>query len=127
MPIYDAYIALIQTRVPSLKNIIYLVDLTLCLSCSTAKCERIFSSLKLLKSRFRASLSQENLQAQLQVMVEGPSVAEFKPDLAIDKWLNSASEGKGRHINGHKVCQKKPVDYNIHSVFTDDVYETVYK
>ena len=85
MPIYDAYIALIQTGVPSLKNIISLVELMLCLSCSTAKCERIFSSLKVLKSWSRASLSKENFQAQLQVMVEGPSLAEFKPDIAIDK------------------------------------------
>ena len=72
MLIYDAYIALIQTGVPSPKNIISLVELVLCLSCSTAKCERIFSSFKLVKTRFMASLAQENLQEQLLVMVEGP-------------------------------------------------------
>ena len=49
MPIYDVYIALIQTGVPSTKNIISLVELVLCLSCSTAKWEKIFSSFKLLK------------------------------------------------------------------------------
>ncbi|XP_061174866.1 zinc finger protein 862-like [Saccostrea echinata] len=124
MPIYDAYLSLVQTGVPSLRNIVKVVELMLCLSCSTAKCERVFSSLKLLKTRLRSSLTQDNLNSQLQIMVEGPSLAEFKPDLAIEKWLNSTSDGKGRHINGHKFeCTK---DVNIDEC-EELLYQTVEK
>ena len=42
--------------------------------------------------------NQANLQSQLHIMVERPSLQEFKPDLAIEKWL---SISRGRHIEGH--------------------------
>lgn len=109
MPIYDAYLSVIQTGIPSLRNIVKVVELVLCLSCSTAKCERVFSSLKLLKTRLRSSLTQDNLRSQLQIMVEGPSLSEFKPDLAIEKWLNSTADGKARHIHGHKIVSRNAV------------------
>ena len=49
-------------------------------------------------------------------MVVGPSLEEFKPDLAIDKWLNSTCHGKGGISMDTRCVQRL-------SVVTDDVYQ----
>ena len=58
-------------------------------------------------------------------MVKDPSLAEFKPDLAIDKWLHWTCDGKGRHI---KVCPMTVKLVNSSTdACTDDVYHSVDK
>lgn len=49
----------------------------LTLSASTAQYERVFSQMKILKGRLRCKLTQANLQAQLFIMMEGPSLKSF--------------------------------------------------
>ena len=53
-----------------------------------------------MKTRLRSTLTAQNLQAQLNIMIEGPSLQEFNPDLAIEKWLKMS---RGRHIDGHAI------------------------
>lgn len=77
MPIYEAYFLVSETASPKFKYLQAVIDLML--SVSSAKCERVFfSSMKLIKMKLRSNLSQENLQAPINIMVEGLPLHEFK-------------------------------------------------
>lgn len=105
MSIYEAYLLVSETASPKFTHLQKVIDLMLIVSCSSAKCERVFSSTKLMKTRLRSNLSQKNLQAQINVMVEGPPLHEFKASKAIEHWLRSS---RGRHVNGHQAPERKP-------------------
>lgn len=80
------------------RNVLLTIILTV--SPSTASCERLFSNMNLVKSTYRTRLTQENLQHQMRIVVDGASLQEFNPLPAVELWLSSSN----RHIT-----HKKPV------------------
>lgn len=123
MPIYEAYLLVSETASPKFTHLQKVIDLMLSVSCSSAKCERVFSSMKLMKTRLRSNLSQENLQAQINVMVEGPPLHEFKASKAIEHWLGSS---RGRHVNGHQAPERKSRQ-NENDLYNYDEFEVYEK
>lgn len=62
----------------------------LTLSVTEVSCERTFSKLKLIKSRLRANLSQDNLEALLIMSVEKQLLNEIEISSVID-YLKASS------------------------------------
>ena len=69
-----------------------------------------------MKTRLRSILSQENLQAQINIMVEGPPLHEFKASKATEQWLRSS---RGRHVNGHQAPDRKSIQNELQNVFEE--------
>ena len=65
-------------------NIFLITELLFSLPFSTAKVERFFSVLKIIKNEKSASLNCSTLNDWLEVIVEGPTLSNFLPDSAVD-------------------------------------------
>lgn len=85
----------------SLRNIKVLIEIMLTISSSSAACERVFSQMNIIKSPLRSKLTQENLQNQMQIVVNGVSIKEFDPRPSVIYWLKSGN----RHLT-HKLPVK---------------------
>ena len=77
-------------------NISSLIELLLTVSPSTAACERSFSSMNHIKTPYRSTLSQDNLQNQMRIVLSGPSLQDYDASDSVDYWLNSCKGG--RHL-----------------------------
>lgn len=73
------YSSILQRKEESVKNIGVLISLVLTISPSTASCERLFSSMNMLKSSIRTHLTQENLQNQIRIVVSGKPLEDYDP------------------------------------------------
>ncbi len=73
----------------NVSNALSLMDLVLSLPPTSVENERAFSQLKLVKTDRRHRLSQHRLNSILQIRLNGPTISDFNPDPAIDKWLVS--------------------------------------
>ncbi|XP_071181304.1 zinc finger protein 862-like [Mytilus edulis] len=85
----------------SFRNINVLIEIMLTISSSSAACERVFSQMNIIKSPLRSKLTQENLQNQMQIVVNGVSIKEFDPRPSVVYWLKSGN----RHLT-HKLPVK---------------------
>lgn len=65
-----------------------LCALVFSLPLSNGRVEEIFSSLKALKTTTRTSLNTSTLDDLLEIYVEGPLLADFSADQAIEMWWN---------------------------------------
>jgi len=80
----------------------------------SADVECIISYYNVLKTYKRSSLSPETIKNSLYIKMNMPVVAEFDPQPAILKWLNSKKKGIQKFIywvnnrNGTKVSSLKP-------------------
>ena len=72
-------------------------ELLLSLPFSTAKVERFFSTLKIIKNERRTNLNISTLNDLLEVNTEGPTLSNFSADAAVDLWWSDCSSG--RRIN----------------------------
>ena len=59
---------------------------------STAKVERLFSTLKIIKNE-RTSLGSSTLSNLLEVNAEGPTLANFSADSAVNLWWSDSFSG----------------------------------
>lgn len=59
------------------------------LPCSTAECERAFSSMNIIVSPSRNSLLIANVSALLFIKINGPPVGKFNPSSYVKKWLRT--------------------------------------
>ena len=75
-----------------------LLRLMMTVSPSTAACERAFSQMNLCKTSHRSCLTQDNLQHQLRIVIDGPELAKFDPVSSVLYWLKSGN----RHITHQK-------------------------
>ncbi|XP_051533754.1 zinc finger protein 862-like [Myxocyprinus asiaticus] len=71
------------------KNILELVQLMLVLPISAAQCERGFSAQNQIKNSTRSCLGVSTTEDLMRISLEGPSVEEFDPTPAVDRWLTS--------------------------------------
>lgn len=78
------------TKVPykeDFKDVLHLVEILLVLPISAAQCERAVSSQNRIKSSTRASLSVSALEDLICLSSKGPSMTEFDPAPAVDRWF----------------------------------------
>ena len=93
-------------------NIFLISELLFSLPFSTAKVERFFSTLKIIKSERRTSLNCLTLNDLLEVNVEGPTLSDFSPDQAVEIWWSSCQSGR-------RVNQKPRKEYRRKQKTTD--------
>ena len=70
-------------------NILPLIELIFCLPMSNGRLERVFSTLKFLKSDRRSSLSEDRLDHLVRITVEGPPIAQWDATGAVQLWWKS--------------------------------------
>ena len=80
-----------QTEYPSFFAV---VQLLMCLPSSSAEAERGFSQLKLVKTNIRSNMGQTLLNNVLCVKLLSPSIDNFDPSEAIDRWNNSGPRAR---------------------------------
>ena len=78
-----------------------LVELFLCAPYSNAEVERFFNHMKYVKSSWRTSLNQQNLNCALTVKLQGASLEEFNEKM-VEKCVTFWYNQKGRRIHQKK-------------------------
>ncbi|KAL9977661.1 hypothetical protein ACROYT_G015090 [Oculina patagonica] len=81
------------------QNVLHLVELLLVLPISSAQCERAFSTQNCIKSAKRSCLETETTEDLIYIYLEGPSMAEFVPSLAVDLWFSSGEKPRRPFYN----------------------------
>ena len=71
-------------------NISHIFILFLCIPSSSAVVERGFSAMKRIKSDWRTCLSAEMIDRLMAISICGPSVADYDPYVAVNRWLQAA-------------------------------------
>ena len=94
-------------------NIFLITELLFSLPFSTAKVERFFSVLKIIKNERRASLNCSTLNDLLEVNVEGPNLGNFSADSAVDIWWSNSNSGR-------RVNQKPRKEYRRRQKTTEN-------
>ena len=86
-------------------NALHIIELLLITPFSNAKLERMFSTMKRVKTDWRNRLGRERLEASLRISQESLAVEEYCPDIAIDLWFNA----KVRRLNcsTHRYPKKR--------------------
>lgn len=80
---------MVEAYAPSSKNwtnILNLIELLFCLPMSNGHVERVFSTLKLIKTDHRSCLNEQHLDDVVRIMVEGPSLSQWDSNRAIQPW-----------------------------------------
>ena len=79
----------IQEQVPaiisSFRSMLIILELMMNVSHCTAKAERSFSCMNLLKTLQRQSMTQDLLKELMVISMEGPNLTEYSPQ-AIEDW-----------------------------------------
>ena len=88
-------------------NIKLVSELLLSLPFSTAKVERLFSTLKTIKNEKRTNLSCSTLDDLLEVNTEGPTLSNFSADAAVDLWWSDSSSGRRVNQKPRKEYRKR--------------------
>ena len=70
-------------------NLLLLCELVFSLPFSNGRVEQIFSSLKIIKTTTRTSLTVDTVDDLMEIFVEGPPLDCFSPDPAVDLWWTS--------------------------------------
>ena len=111
---YQLYCSPDSTKWP---NIMLVSELLLSLPFSTAKVERFFSMLKVIKNERRTNLSCSTLNDLLEVKTEGPTLSNFSADAAVNLWWSDCSTGR-------RVNQKPRKEYRRHKQSSSTVAST---
>ena len=83
------------------------VKLLFSLPFSTAKVERLFSMLKIMKTEKRTALSITSVNDLMEINTKGPSLGNFNAEAAVSLWWNDCATT--RRINQHpRKKYKKP-------------------
>ena len=69
-------------------NILSLVELLFCLPVANGHVERLFSSLKLIKTDRRSCLNEDHLDNLVRITTDGPPLAEWDATAAVQLWWN---------------------------------------
>ncbi|XP_060783092.1 uncharacterized protein LOC132890289 isoform X2 [Neoarius graeffei] len=76
------------------KNILELVHMMLVLPISAAQCERGFSAQNRIKNSKRSCLAVSTTEDLMRISLEGPSLEDFDPSPAVDRWMDSAKRSR---------------------------------
>ncbi len=67
-------------------NILSLVELLFCLPMANGRVERLFSSLKVIKTDRRSCLSEDHLDHLVRITVDAPPLAQWDASAAVELW-----------------------------------------
>lgn len=81
----------LNLHLPTYSNLCTAIEYILTLSVSQVNCERVFSKLKIIKSRLRASLSNDHLETFLLMSVEKDVLEEILFEDILEYLKNSSS------------------------------------
>lgn len=84
------------------KNVLVLCELAFSLPFSNGTVERMFSSLKLIKTDRRTRLHCDTLSDLLEIRAEGPSLGCFIPDPAVEAWWKDCKSTRRPHQSARK-------------------------
>ena len=84
------------------KDILILCELCFSLPFSNGRVERIFSSLKLIKTDRRTRLHHDTLSDLLEIHVEGPALHDFTPKPAVEAWWSSCKTSRRPNQSSRK-------------------------
>lgn len=91
-------------------GILQLSELLFSLLFANSHVERLFSTLKVIKTDRRSQLQTETLSDLLEIRVAGPPLADFSPDEAISLWwkdcqerINNQGQNTGQGQVDHQV------------------------
>lgn len=99
----DIHAAFDESGVP---NILALIDLIHSLPPTSVMNETGFNQLKLIKTDRRHRLTESHLNDLMVIRLRSPSIVNFDPNPAIDKWMVSPSRQRRRAT--YKRCKKRP-------------------
>ena len=85
-------------------NILSLIELLFCIPVANGHVERIFSTLKHIKSEKRSSLSEDHLDDLLRISVDGPPLKKWDAGGAINLWWR---EKQRRQVNDKRAAPKR--------------------
>lgn len=105
------------------KDILVLCDLCFSLPFSNGSVERMFSTLKLIKTDRRTRLKDTTLSDLLEIQVEGPSLTDFCPKPAVEAWWHSSNTARRPNQRPRKqYASRKPgtSSQNIESSSDED-------
>ena len=89
---------------PSSKNWTNILNLIELLFCSNGHVERVFSTLKLVKSDRRNCLSEQHLDDVLRIMVEAPPLSQWDSSRAVQLWWRDKQR---RSVSDTRKAPKK--------------------
>ena len=84
------------------KDILILCELCFSLPFSNGRVERMFSSMKLIKTDRRTRLKQDTLSDLLEIHVEGPTLHNFTPKHAVEAWWSSCKTSRRPNQSARK-------------------------
>ena len=87
-------------------NILQLCKLVFSLPFSNAHVERLFSTLKIIKTDRRSNLKSTTLSDLLDIQVEGPPLTSFSADRAVSLWWNDCQTT--RRVNQQPRKEYRP-------------------
>ena len=80
---------------------------------SNGHVERLFSTLKLVKTERRTQLQMETLSDLLEIRVEGPPLANFSPDQAISLWWKECKTTRRTNQNPGRIIDRERVHHQL--------------
>ena len=83
-------------------NILILSELLFSLPISTSRVEQLFSLLKIIKTKRRTSINNSTLHDLLEINVEGPPLASFNANAAIQLWWSDRCTSRRVNQNPRK-------------------------
>ena len=83
-----------------------LCELGFSLPFSNGRVERIFSSLKLVKTDRRTRLQKSTLKDLLEIQAQGPTLSNFSPEQAVSLWWTDCNTS--RRINQEPRKEYRP-------------------
>jgi hypothetical protein len=81
------------------------VELLLITPISNAVMERMFSTMARMKPHLRNRMSRDRLDSLLRISEEGPSVKDYDPTAAIERWYGQKKRRSG--FGGHAYPEKR--------------------
>ena len=94
-------------------NLLLICELLFSLPFSTAKVERLFSMLKVIKTEKRTNLNISSMNDVMEINTEGPSLSTFTADPAIELWWKDCSTTR-------RVEQRPRTKYRKHKINKSD-------
>lgn len=101
-------------------NINKLVKLSLTLPLSSAACERGFSHLNIIKTKYRSRLSHARLSALMHIHLSKKTTETFDPNPAVNLWMETADR---RLKQGQPVASAASSSSNKQEAEADDIAE----
>ena len=112
--VYDVYVDLLKENEKDIDAMLILLTLMMTISSSTCQCERGFSCMNQVKTKDKISMTNKTLNGIMEIAVNGPDIADFNPELYVNKWMAS---GKRRLQTGHLLPSSKKQNSSV------DVYD----